>query len=701
MIVDILQTKIEFVKGVGPKKAEILQKELGIYTFKDMLNLFPFRYIDRSKIYKSNEICNENVYYQLVGTITNMQSHGAPRTTRITAQFTDESGSVEIVWFSGLRWIKSFIKPGLQYVLFGKPNYFNGKYSFVHPEIEPYDPKDIVIGESLQGVYPTTEKMKNAGLGTKQIAKIQKNIIQQAVEYIPEVLPQTLLVEKKLIPRKYAYYQIHLPTNQVEIEQATRRLKFDEHFFFQLRLIRNKKRREIGTKSIILSKVGTLFNTFYSQYLPFPLTNAQKRVIKEIHQDLKTGHQMNRLLQGDVGSGKTIVALLVMLLALDNGCQAALMAPTEILATQHYDTLRELLKDMPITIELLTGSTKTKTRNAIYNNLADGTLQLIVGTHALIEEKVRFKRLALVIIDEQHRFGVKQRSRFWEKSEMPPHTLVMTATPIPRTLAMTQYGDLDVSKIDELPPGRKPVKTIHMYDDNRYNLMIFMKQQIAEGRQIYVVYPVIKESEKTDLIALQKGYEGLLCDFPEPQYKICVCHGKLKPEDKDFEMRRFINKNAQIMIATTVIEVGVNVPNATVMIIENANRFGLAQLHQLRGRVGRGGEQSYCILITDQKLTSDGRTRMKTMVNTNDGFEIAEVDLRLRGPGETSGTRQSGQVEMLIGDISKDGDLIQEARDAVNALLLNDPQLTQPQNLVTRLHFQNLYSQEFDWSQIG
>jgi RecG-like helicase len=451
----------------------------------------------------------------------------------------------------------------------------------------------------------------------------------------------------------------------------------------------------------VFCKVGELFNTFYKAYLPFPLTEAQKRVIREIRKDLGSGRQMNRLLQGDVGSGKTIVALMVMLLALDNGFQACMMAPTEILAIQHYATLKELLKDMPVRFALLTGSTKTAERKIIYKDLADGTIQIIVGTHALIEDKVKFEKLGLAIIDEQHRFGVEQRSRFWEKTALPPHMLIMTATPIPRTLAMTQYGDLDVSKIDELPPGRKPIKTVHMYQDDRYRIVTFMKKQIAEGRQIYVVYPLISESEKSDLIALQEGYEALLHDFPEPQYKICVCHGKLKPEDKDFEMQRFINKDAQIMVATTVIEVGVNVPNASVMLIENANRFGLAQLHQLRGRVGRGADQSYCILVTDYKLSNDAKIRMKTMVNSNDGFEIAEVDLELRGPGETGGTKQSGQIEMMIGDLRKDSEMIQQTRTAASLLLESDPHLTLPENTATRRHFWDLFSQPFDWNQIG
>ena len=666
---NLLQTNISYLKGVGPKKAEILGKELKVFTYMDMLNQFPFRYVDKSQIHKVAQVNDDLVYYQLIGTISQVQLIGATRAQRATARFTDETGSIEIVFFRGLKWIKNRFKPGVKYVLFGKASEFNHNFNFVHPEIEEYNPSDPLIGEGLQGVYNTTEKMKDHGLGTRQIAKIQRQILQQVMDFIPETLPKDLLQQEQLIPRKFAYYQIHIPANTVEIQQATRRLKYEEHLFFQLKLLRAKKRRESLNRGYVFGQVGDFFNTFYREHLPFPLTNAQKRVIREIRIDMGSGHQMNRLLQGDVGSGKTIVALMVMLLALDNGYQACMMAPTEILAQQHYATLKELLKDMPIKFALLTGSTKTKERREIHEGLEDGSLQIIVGTHALIEENVVFKKLGLAIIDEQHRFGVAQRSKFWEKTERPPHMLVMTATPIPRTLAMTQYGDLDVSKIDELPPGRKPVETYHVYDDDRYRIVMFMKQQIAKGRQIYVVYPLIKESEKTDMIALQEGYEALL--------------------------------NTQIMVATTVIEVGVNVPNASVMIIENANRFGLSQLHQLRGRVGRGADQSYCILVTDHKLTDDGKTRMKTMCATSDGFQIAEVDLQLRGPGETGGLRQSGQIEMLIGDLQKDGALIPQVRDAAIRILNDDPKLIKPENRMLREHYKELFAQTFDWSQIG
>ena len=666
-----------------------------------MLDHFPFRYVDKSKVHKVNQICSDAVYYQLVGTVSNMQSFGSPRVTRITATFTDETGSVELVWFQGLKWIRSRFRPGMKYLIFGKANFFNNRYSFVHPEVDDYNPNDLVVGESLQGVYYTTQKLSNIGLGSRQIANIIKTLLPQVVDIIPEVLPQSLVIKDNLMSRKEAYYKIHLPSSARDIHNATLRLKYDEHFFFQLRMLLHKKDRQINTMSVVFDKVGDYFNTFYKEHLPFPLTGAQKRVIKEIRADLKTGHQMNRLLQGDVGSGKTIVALMIMLLALDNGYQAALMAPTEILATQHYESVTDQLKGMNINVALLTGSTKTAERRNILEQLADGSVNIIIGTHALIEDKVVFKNLGLCIVDEQHRFGVAQRARFWEKTSMPPHTLVMTATPIPRTLAMTQYGDLDVSKIDELPPGRKPVKTIHLYQESRLAIISFMKRQIAEGRQIYVVYPLIKESEKMDLINLKEGYEALLRDFPEPEYRICVVHGQMKADDKDFEMQRFVKHQAHIMVATTVIEVGVNVPNASVMIIENADRFGLSQLHQLRGRVGRGSDQSYCILVTDHKLTGEGKKRMATMVSTNDGFEIAEADLLLRGPGETQGTRQSGQVEMKLGDLTKDEPLIRHTRRMVSLLLESDPLLSKPEHAATKRYFDMYYSQDFDWGRIA
>jgi ATP-dependent DNA helicase RecG len=700
-MINLLDTKIEYLKGVGPKRAAILNKEAGITTFSDLLNYFPFRYIDKSRIYKVMEVANDEVYYQLVGRISNLKAVGEPRTTRITATFTDDSGSIELVWFKGLKWIKTKFESGKKYLLFGKASVFNNKFNFVHPDIEPYDELDQLVGESLQGVYTSTENMKNQGLGSKQIAKLAKGLLAQVGEYIPETLPSLMLQQQQLIALKHAYQHIHLPADKDWLRNALQRLRFDEYFFFQLRMLRGKKLREKMYRGIVFPKVGTLFHDFYNNYLPFGLTNAQKRVVKEIRADMGSGTQMNRLLQGDVGSGKTIVALLSMLIALDNGYQAILMAPTEILAVQHYQSISALLRGLPVGVALLTGSTRAAERKIIHEGLRDESLHVIIGTHALIEEHVVISKPGLVIIDEQHRFGVAQRAKLWDKGSFSPHVLVMTATPIPRTLAMTQYGDLDFSVIDELPPGRKPVKTIHMLPDQRLKLLAFIRKKIAEGRQVYIVYPLIKESEKLDLINLKEGYDSLLRDFPEPEYQICVVHGQLKSEDKDWEMQRFIKKQAHIMVATTVIEVGVDVPNASVMVIEHADRFGLSQLHQLRGRVGRGAEQSYCILITDHKLTSDAKKRLETMVRTNDGFEIAAVDLSLRGPGETMGTRQSGQLEFKLGDLSRDEQLIRHVRELATELIQRDPDFEQAENEVVRNAYKRLFHASTDWSRIG
>ncbi|HMM11930.1 MAG TPA: ATP-dependent DNA helicase RecG [Bacteroidales bacterium] len=701
MNVNLLDNKVEFLKGVGPKKAAVLAKELNIIHLRDLLQHYPYRYIDKSRIHKVSEINNETVFYQLVGTVDGMQTHGGQRTTRITAWLTDETGRLELVWFKGLSWVKSRFVPGRKYVFFGKASLFKGRYNLVHPEVEDYNPDDFTLGESLQGVYSTTENMKSAGLGTRVIAKLIKTALMQLESVIPETLPKRLLISEKLMGRAEALLKIHLPADSEDIRKATYRLKFEEYFFFQLNILHSKKLREQHIKGHVFARVGQLFNTFYHDQLPFELTNAQKKVIREMRADLGSGIQMNRLLQGDVGSGKTVVALMLMLLAADNGYQAALMAPTEILAQQHYHTIRELLGAMPVKIALLTGSTRKAERTKLHDELRQGSLQILIGTHALIEDTVNFASLGLVIIDEQHRFGVAQRAKLYEKSQSPPHVLVMTATPIPRTLAMTQYGDLDVSIIDELPPGRKPIITRHFYPSHRLRLIGFLKKQIAEGRQIYIVYPLIKESEKLDLIALQEGYESLLRDFPEPDYRICVVHGKMSSEDKEFEMQRFVKGQAHIMVATTVIEVGVNVPNATVMVIEHADRFGLSQLHQLRGRVGRGADQSYCLLVTDFKLTSDGKARVQTMVETNDGFSIAEADLRLRGPGDTQGTQQSGLMQFRLGDLTKDEKIIRHVRTVAQEFLISDPQLIAPENKNTREEFERIYHKTFDWSLIG
>lgn len=694
-------TKIEFLKGVGPKKATVLSKELGVYTFEQLLCCYPFRYVDKSKIFSVNEIKDDNVYYQLVGKVNNVKSHGHPRATRVTADFSDQSGTIELVWFKGLSWVKTRFSPGQKYVIFGKASQFNGRFNFVHPEIEDYNPDDFTLGESLQGVYYTTEPMKNAGLGTRQFAKLIKTLLFQIEGQLREVLPAYLLEREQMMARAEALFQIHLPSSSAHIQRAIHRLRFEEYFFFQLQLLRNKRKRSRQSKGFVFSTVGDQFNTFYHSYLPFSLTEAQKRVIREIRADMGSGLQMSRLLQGDVGSGKTIVALMTMLLAVDNGYQTALMAPTEILANQHYHSLKELLGDLPVKIGLLTGSTKSRERKVIHQALTDGSMHCIIGTHALIEDTVGFQRLGLVIIDEQHRFGVAQRARLYEKSSSPPHMLVMTATPIPRTLAMTQYGDLDYSAIDELPPGRKPIETWHLYPSQRLRIIGFMKKQIALGRQIYVVYPIIKESEKLDLIALHEGYEAMLRDFPEPDYRICMVHGQMKAEDKDWEMQRFIKGQAHIMVATTVIEVGVNIPNASVMVIEHADRFGLSQLHQLRGRVGRGADQSYCVLMTEFNLTADGKERMRIMVETSDGFKIAEADLRLRGPGDTQGTRQSGMMEFKLGNLATDEKIIHHVKQTVEQLLDDDEQLQKPEHFQTRLHYERIYKQVFDWSKIG
>lgn len=698
---DILSNKIEYLKGVGPKRAALLNKEASIFVFEDLLNYFPFRYVDKSRIYTVSEINNDNTYYQLAGTISHMKSVGGMRTTRITATFTDQTGSIELVWFKGLKWIKDKFQPGTKYLLFGKASVFNNRFNFVHPDIEIYNPDDISQGESLQGVYPTTENMKNQGLGSKQLVKLVKNLLFQVKDIIPEILPDYLRNEQNLIERKEAYYNIHLPHSSDALEKATSRLKFEEHFMFQLQVVGTRKKRELSNPGYVFKKVGDIFNAFYAQQLPFELTGAQKRVIREIRHDLGSGRQMNRLLQGDVGSGKTIVALMSMLLAIDNGFQAALMAPTEILANQHFQSISKLLEGMPVSISLLTGSTKTAKRKQIAASLESGELNIIIGTHALIEKTVVFNKLGLVIIDEQHRFGVAQRALFWKKSEIPPHILVMTATPIPRTLAMTQFGDLETSRIDELPPGRKSVKTVHLYNNQRLRMIGFLKKQIAQGRQVYIVFPIIEESKKLDLINLKEGMESLERDFPAPGYQICQLHGQMKPEDKEWEMQRFIKGQAHIMVATTVIEVGVDIPNASVMVIENADRFGLAQLHQLRGRVGRGAAQSYCLLMTDFKLTNDGRKRMETMVRTTDGFEIAEVDLQLRGPGETQGTRQSGQLIFRLGDLVTDEKLIRHCRRLAIQLLDDDQTLKKPEHAALRTQLVKQFRSAFNWSLVG
>ncbi|TWO32956.1 ATP-dependent DNA helicase RecG [Seonamhaeicola sediminis] len=676
-----LQTPIDYLKGVGPNRADLLRKELNIHTYQDLLNLFPNRYIDRTRYYKINQIQQSNAEIQVVGKITGFKEVAQKRGKRLVATFQDDTGTMELVWFRGQKWIRESLKLNTLYVIFGKTNWFNGKFSMPHPDIETTDEHKKSLSSGIQPIYPSTEKLSNKGISNRVVSKIVQQLFLETKGNFSETLSPFLLSELKLISKSEALLNIHFPKNQELLSKAQFRLKFEELFYIQLQLILKNLIHKSKIKGHTFDTVGNYFNTFFNEHLPFNLTNAQKRVLKEIRYDLGSHAQMNRLLQGDVGSGKTIVAFMSMLMALDNGFQTCLMAPTEILSVQHYNGLYEWCKKLNISIEILTGSTKASIRKEIYKSLESGNLQILIGTHALLEDKVKFKNLGLAIIDEQHRFGVAQRSKLWHKSsQSPPHILVMTATPIPRTLAMSVYGDLDISIIDELPPGRKLIKTVHRYDKNRLNVFRFIKDEIKKGRQIYIVYPLIKESETMDYKDLLDGYESISRDFPMPEYQISIVHGKMKPADKDYEMQRFIKGETQIMVATTVIEVGVNVPNASVMIIESAERFGLSQLHQLRGRVGRGAEQSYCILMTGHKLTNDSKTRLETMVKTNDGFEIAEADLKLRGPGDIMGTQQSGVLNLRIADIVKDKDVLQQARYYTKKVLKADSTLSKTEN---------------------
>ena len=675
-----LQTPIDYLKGVGPSRADLLRKELGIHTYQDLMNLFPNRYIDRTQYYKTNQLQQNNADVQVIGKIVSFTEVAQKHGKRLVATFQDDVGTMELVWFRGQKWIKDNLKLNKPYVAFGKANWFGGKFSMPHPELELLEEHEKNLRSAMQPVYPSTEKLSNKGITNKVISNMLQQLFIESNGRFKETLSAPILNELKLISKSEALFNVHFPKSQELLAKAQFRLKFEELFYIQLQLIIKNRIHKSKIKGFPFEKIDNYFNTFYNNYLPFDLTNAQKRVLKEIRADLGSNAQMNRLLQGDVGSGKTIVAFMSMLMALDNGFQACLMAPTEILATQHYNGLLELCKPLNINIKILTGSSKTSERKIIHETLENGELQIIIGTHALLEDKVKFHNLGLAIIDEQHRFGVEQRSKLWRKNTNPPHILVMTATPIPRTLAMSVYGDLDISVIDELPSGRKPIKTVHRYDKNRLNVFKFIRDEISKGRQIYVVYPLIQESEALDYKDLMDGYESISRDFPMPEYQISIVHGKMKPADKDFEMQRFIKGETQIMVATTVIEVGVNVPNASVMIIESAERFGLSQLHQLRGRVGRGAEQSYCILMTGHKLSNDSKTRLETMVRTSDGFEIAEVDLRLRGPGDLMGTQQSGVLNLKIADIVKDKNILQQARYYAKNLINTDPTLAKPEN---------------------
>lgn len=689
------------MKGIGPQRAELLKKELGIFTFQDLLGHFPYRHVDKTKLSLIADINASTEYIQVAGKLLHFEMAGERQGKRIVAHLKDKTGLLELTWFQGLSWIKKMLEPGQEYLVYGKLSFYKGHPQIIHPEME------IITGNKLEGksyldpVYPTTEKLKAKGLGGRQIGKLTAVLMKILGEKeIPENLPAGILKKLKLIDRFTALNQIHFPASLAEYDKAVKRLKFEELFFAQLGMARLKAQRHRFSKGPVFDKVGNLFNTFYQNYLPFELTNAQKKVIKEIRADMATGKQMSRLLQGDVGSGKTIVALLTILIASDNGYQSCLMAPTEILAQQHYNNIRSLLEKMPVEIRLLTGSTKTRARKEIQEMLLDGSLQILVGTHAVIEEEVRFKKLGFSIIDEQHRFGVAQRAKLWEKSEITPHILVMTATPIPRTLAMTAYGDLDYSIIDEMPPGRQPITTVHRYETSRHKVMDFLKSEIEKGRQVYIIFPLIEESAKLDYENLMKGYENIKAWFPEPKYWISMVHGRQKNEQKQINMQRFAGGDTQIMVSTTVIEVGVDVSNATVMVIESAEKFGLSQLHQLRGRVGRGTEKSYCILLTGTGIGNEARERMKTMVTTQNGFLIAEKDLELRGPGEIEGTKQSGALNFKLASIVQDRSILETARNFAVDLIHEDPELNSAENLRIKKYLQNLQGKT-TWSRIS
>ncbi|MFO7719208.1 MAG: ATP-dependent DNA helicase RecG [Gillisia sp.] len=701
MNANLLQTPIDYLKGVGPNRAALLRTELGIHTYQDLINFFPNRYIDKTRFYKINELQQNTAEVQVVGKIITIKTVDQKRGSRMVAEFIDDTGKMELVWFRGQKWIRENIKINTPYVIFGKTNWFNGMFNMPHPELELLEEHQKNLRTAMQPVYPSTEKLAKAGITNRVINKLMQQLFIETGGRFYDTLSEEIKEELKLISRAEAMFNIHFPKSQELLARAQFRLKFEELFYIQLQLLIKNMLHKQKIKGFVFEQVGENFGAFYKEHLPFELTGAQKRVIKEIRSDLGSGAQMNRLLQGDVGSGKTIVALMSMLIALDNDFQACLMAPTEILSVQHYNGLMDLCKGLNTSIYLLTGSSKTSKRREIHEKLENGEINILIGTHALLEDKVKFKNLGLAIIDEQHRFGVAQRSKLWQKNHLPPHILVMTATPIPRTLAMSLYGDLDVSVIDELPPGRQEIKTVHRYDSNRLKVFKFIRDEIQKGRQIYIVYPLIQESATMDYKDLMDGYESIAREFPMPEYQISIVHGQMKPADKEFEMQRFVKGETQIMVATTVIEVGVNVPNASVMIIESAERFGLSQLHQLRGRVGRGAEQSYCILMTSHKLSSDAKTRLETMVSTSDGFEIAEVDLKLRGPGDLMGTQQSGVLNLKIADIVRDNQILQSARSYAKQLLAEDPEMKMPKNKMIGYTFQQLGVHKNIWNYIS
>jgi ATP-dependent DNA helicase RecG len=703
----MLDTPIEYLKGIGPQRAEVLKQELGIFLYRDLLTHYPFRYVDRTQFHRIGDITEDLPAVQLKGVIDKIELVGVKQGKRLIALFRDDTGIVELVWFKGYNWMAKKLIPGMEYIVYGKPNYFKGRFNLAHPDIEIVDNQNTKDAErekyaAFQAVYNSTEKLKIRGLDSDGIRKaVLTLMLQLQPQHLEENLSEDVIKEQRLISRFKALKQIHQPENALQIKDAEQRLKFEELFYIQLRLLKLNKVRANTVRGFVFSRVGKTFNTFFTAHLPFELTNAQKRVLKEIRLDMGSGRQMNRLLQGDVGSGKTLVALMSMLLAIDNDFQTCLMAPTEILAQQHFQTFKNLLGDMDIEIAILTGSSKTKGRRLIHEKLLSGDIKILIGTHALIEDIVQFKNLGLVVIDEQHRFGVEQRAKLRNKNVNPPHMLIMTATPIPRTLAMTLYGDLDTSLIDELPPGRKAIKTLHYMESQRLRVFGFIKEQIALGRQVYIVYPLIQESEKMDFQNLKQGYDNLLLEFPAPNYQVSIVHGKLKNDEKDFEMQRFIRGETQIMVATTVIEVGVNIPNASVMVIESAERFGLSQLHQLRGRVGRGAEQSYCVLMTGYKLGAESRLRMETMVRTNDGFEISEVDLKLRGPGDIEGTQQSGVMDLKLANLAQDGHILQLARQAAQTVLDEDMNFELEKNKVYEQQLFLLQRNRPNWSKIG
>jgi ATP-dependent DNA helicase RecG len=700
-LMDALQTPIEYLKGVGPSRANLLKQELNLFTFQDLLHFFPHRYIDRSTFYKINDLPKNSSEVQIKGEIIKLEIIRQKRGKRLVATFTDGQNNMELLWFRGHQWIKESLKLNTAYVIFGRLNWYGNRPNMPHPEMETLENFEKGFSKALQAVYPSTEKLLSKGISQRVIIKMMGELLRSFKNPFAETLPGDLIAKYRLIDKNAALKNIHFPENQYTLTAAQNRLKYEELFFIQLQLLMKNLQRKQKIKGFVFEKVGEHFNTFFNNNLPFELTEAQKRVIREIRKDIGNGQQMNRLLQGDVGSGKTIVALMVMLIAADNGFQSCLMAPTEILAKQHFQSIKSLIGKLDISIGLLTGSSKKAERTQLAEQLESGSLNILIGTHAVIEDKVQFKNLGLAVVDEQHRFGVAQRAKLWRKNTTPPHVLVMTATPIPRTLAMSVYGDLDISVINELPPGRKKVKTIHRFDSNRLKVFKFIADEIQKGRQIYMVYPLIKESEKMDYKDLMDGYESIARAFPPPQYQISIVHGQMPAKDKDYEMQRFVKKQTQIMVATTVIEVGVNVPNASVMVIESAERFGLSQLHQLRGRVGRGNDQSYCILISSHKLSSEAKTRLETMTATTDGFQIAEVDLKLRGPGDLMGTQQSGVLQLKIADIIKDNQWLKTARNDAQLLLREDPQLEAQKNIPLRQTLAKMKAYQNIWNYIS